>query len=239
MKRLTFAFVGTLLSVVGCADVDDTSEPSSEIGVENAELQDGPASEDLGARSAGTASRPPHAAKDGPRYTADGKLKRPKDYREWVYLSSGLGMTYGPTQPEPGAPRFFDNVFVNRESYKHFLQTGTWLEKTIFVLEIRKSVQHASIDRAGDSQGEVVGLEAEVKDSSRFPNGGWGFFSLQDQTGPLPAGTAFPETAACYSCHRDNTAVENTFVQFYPTLMEVAERLGTVKDSYDPERKVE
>src|SRR5947209_5496918 len=31
--------------------------------------------------------------------------------------------------------------------------------------------------------------------------------------------------AACYACHRNNTAVDNTFVQFYPTLFEVAKRL--------------
>jgi len=32
---------------------------------------------------------------------------------------------------------------------------------------------------------------------------------------------------------------ENTFVQFYPTLMEVARRLGTVKATYDPAHKVQ
>ena len=31
-----------------------------------------------------------------PRYTADGQLILPSDYREWVFLSSGLGMTYNP-----------------------------------------------------------------------------------------------------------------------------------------------
>ena len=37
----------------------------------------------------------------------------PTDYREWVFLSSGLGMTYGPAGPADasGNPRF-DNVFV-------------------------------------------------------------------------------------------------------------------------------
>ena len=33
---------------------------------------------------------------DGPRFTSAGELVRPVNYREWVYLSSGLGMTYGP-----------------------------------------------------------------------------------------------------------------------------------------------
>jgi|SRR6516164_2076430 hypothetical protein len=54
---------------------------------------------------------------DAPQFTQDGQLVLPKDYREWVYLSSGLGMTYGPTaQADQGNP-MFDNVFVNRTGY--------------------------------------------------------------------------------------------------------------------------
>jgi hypothetical protein len=48
-----------------------------------------------------------------------------------------------------------------------------------------------------------------------------------------------PPTASCYACHREHTAVENTFVQFYPTLLDVARRFGTVKSTYDPTRRVE
>jgi hypothetical protein len=48
-----------------------------------------------------------------PRFTADGQLMRPDNYREWIYLSSGLGMTYGPidSAAAPSSERF-DNVFV-------------------------------------------------------------------------------------------------------------------------------
>src|SRR5215831_6498303 len=47
-----------------------------------------------------------------PRYTADGQLTRPENYREWIYLSSGLGMSYGPNaSTNPENPNF-DNVFV-------------------------------------------------------------------------------------------------------------------------------
>ena len=42
---------------------------------------------------------------------------------------------------------------------------------------------------------------------------------------------------SCYSCHKEHTAVDNTFVQLYPTLFEVAQRRGTVKPTYDPTRK--
>ena len=30
-----------------------------------------------------------------PQFTKDNRLTRPADYREWIFLSSGLGMTYG------------------------------------------------------------------------------------------------------------------------------------------------
>ena len=39
------------------------------------------------------------------------------------------------------------------------------------------------------------------------------------------------------ACHKNNTAVDNTFVQFYPTLFEVAERRGTIKPTYNPAHK--
>lgn len=65
----------------------------------------------------------------GPEFNADGKLMRP-NYREWIYLSSGLGMTYS---AEAKSQPSFDNVFVSPASYREFLATGRWPEKTMFV----------------------------------------------------------------------------------------------------------
>jgi hypothetical protein len=175
---------------------------------------------------------------EGPAYTAKGELIRPTDYREWVYLSSGLGMTYGPAQPAAGEPPRFDNVFVTREAYREFMRSGTWPEKTMFILEVRRAEANVSIDNGGRSQGDVVAIEADVKDTKRFPEGGWGYFnfvgprSLTDSAAPLPT------SASCYACHKANSAVDNTFVQFYPTLFDVAKTRGTVKPTYDPTRKL-
>lgn len=169
---------------------------------------------------------------DGPRYTANGALERPSDYREWVYVTTGLGMTYGSAQAAAGRAQNFDNVFVNRNSYKHFMATGTWPDKTILILEIRGAAQNVSINNGGFTQGDVVALEAAVKDVARFPGAGWGYFSFGRAPSLAPDAAPLPATASCYSCHRDNTAVDQTFVQFYPTLFEVAKRLGTVKPTY-------
>jgi YHS domain-containing protein len=162
---------------------------------------------------------------DGPKFTAEGQLVRPNDYREWVYLSSGLGMTYGPAAEaaRDGNPRF-DNVFVNPASYRAFMATGKWPDKTIFVLEVRASESKASINNGGRFQGSLAGIEAEVKDEKRFP-GKWAFFGFGVSTAPA---RMLPTTAQCYSCHSTNGAVDNTFVQFYPTLLEVARSKGTL-----------
>jgi len=162
---------------------------------------------------------------DGPQFTAEGQLIRPTDYREWVYLSSGLGMVYGPAAEgaSEAAPRF-DNVFVNPAAYKAFMATGKWPDKTIFVLEVRASESKASINNGGRFQSFLVGIEAEVKDEKRFP-GKWAFFGFGMSASPA---RMLPTTAQCYSCHSTNGAVDNTFVQFYPTLLEVARSKGTL-----------
>jgi hypothetical protein len=164
---------------------------------------------------------------DAPQLQADGTVAFPEGYREWMFLSSGLGMNYGPNAPAAGAPQSFTNVYVNPSSYRAFMRTGAWPDRTMFVLEIRGSASEGSINRAGHFQTDVRAIEANVKDA-RLP-GGWGFYNFGNkQTAVAP----LPQSASCYSCHADNTAVEHTFVQFYPSLMEVAKRMGTVKSGY-------
>jgi hypothetical protein len=185
----------------------------------------------------------PARVTDGATFTAAGAVVRPADYREWVYLSSGLGMSYAPENraaTASGRPPLFDSVFVNRQSHRAFLQSGRWPEGTMFVLELRNSERHVSIDTGGQTQGGLFGLEAAVKDSTRFAStGGWAYFGLGGGRNPLvESAMPNPSTASCYGCHGEHTAVENTFVQFYPTLFEVAQRLGTVKPTYDPKRTV-
>jgi hypothetical protein len=171
-------------------------------------------------------------------YAADGQVRFPVDYRQWVFLSSGLGMTYGPVSASAGSMGpMFDNVFVNPRSYREFLRTGRWPDKTMFVLEVRGAESHGSassgsINKDGHFQGGVMGIEAEVKDSAA-KTGEWTFYGFDDVKNPATA-TAKPvgRDASCYACHGKNTAVENTFVQFYPVLYEVAKKMGTVKKGF-------
>ena len=158
-----------------------------------------------------------------PRFNAEGQLLRPDSYREWIYLSSGLGMSYGAITPQRDAP-VFDNVFVHPAAYRAFVDTGKWPDKTMFVLEIRNSDSHASINKDGHFQAGRVSVEAAVKDEKRFPEK-WAYFGFPGDTAQAKQ---YPQTR-CWGCHNANGAVENTFVQFYPTLKPIAEQKGTLK----------
>jgi len=159
---------------------------------------------------------------DGPKFTPDGRLLKPEVYREWVWLSSGLGMSYGPATPSNAATDPpFDNAFVNRSAYREFLRTGTWPDQTMFVLEVRRSQSKGSINQGGHFQGDLVAIEAEVKNKK------WMFYGFE---GSAASAKPIPATASCYSCHAEHGAVDNTFVQFYPTLIEIARQKGTFRE---------
>src|SRR5579863_2493690 len=88
----------------------------------------------------------PAPSTSGPEYTADGQLKLPENYREWIYLSTGFDMSYSPVAMTMDH-HMFDNVFVSPEAYKSFLQTGTWPDKTMLVLEARMAEGRGSINQ--------------------------------------------------------------------------------------------
>ncbi|MEI9977758.1 MAG: cytochrome P460 family protein [Edaphobacter sp.] len=161
-----------------------------------------------------------------PEYTSDGQMKLPEHYREWVYLSTGFDMSYNAASADMDH-HMFDNVFVNPEAYQVFLKTGTWPDKTMFVLEVRGAEGRGSINQRGNFQsGEIMGLEVHVKDS-RF-TGNWAFFGFDDSK----TAKMTPTTASCYSCHSAHAAVDTTFVQFYPTLLPVAKIKDTLSAGY-------
>ena len=126
-----------------------------------------------------TTPRAQPVAPNAPAYTADGRLEFPKAYRKWVYLTSGLDMSYLPNALRRLST--FGNVFVNPEAYDAFVESGTWPDKTVLVLEVRRAEQEASINRNGRSQGDIVRTEVHLKDNSRF-EGGWAFFAFADET---------------------------------------------------------
>jgi len=180
---------------------------------------------------AGTATSPQASSTNDssanvPVYAPNGNLKFPTNYREWVYLTSGVDMSYSPNMSMDHS--MFDNVFVNPEAYKAFLTTGTWPDKTMLVLETRKAATKGSINKTGHYQtGEVMGQEVHLKDEARFP-GKWAFFNSEDGV----TAKLLPREMDCYSCHEQHGAVDTTFVQFYPTLLEIAKKKNTLSAAY-------
>jgi len=160
-----------------------------------------------------------------PQYTKDGQLIFPADYRQWQFVSSGLGMSYSASRP--GAPRApgFSNIFVQPWAYRTFKASGKWPDKTIFILEAYRSGTHASINKQGYFQDSFNGIEAEVKDSEHSPDV-WSYYNL----GSNPTSAAALPKNACWECHDKNAAVEHSFTQFYPELLDVALQKKTVKE---------
>ncbi len=171
---------------------------------------------------AGTRSIVSGQERDMPKPQYSGTtLLRPQGYREWIYLSSGLGMNYNATA---GGPELFTNVFVPQWAYRQFVSSGTWPDRTIFVLEERTAETKGSINKTGHFQTDLSGLAVEVKDETKFPDK-WAYFGFSGE-----AKTAQPNPQQqCWQCHNDNGAVEHTFVQFYPTLKPIAEKFGTYR----------
>ncbi len=125
----------------------------------------------------------------------------------------------------------FTNVFVNPAAYRSFVANGKWPDKTMLVLEIRASTSKGSINQGGSYQSDVLAIEGEVKDISKFPGNGWAFFAF----GKSSSGKMLPRTEDCYACHLEHGAVDNTFVQFYPVLLRDRE---TKRNAQTLERRI-
>jgi hypothetical protein len=164
-------------------------------------------------------------APDAARFTPDGAFIPPDDYREWIFLTSGLDMNYADGAPMEGGS-MFDNVFVDPAAWRAFQRTGHWPDGAVFIKESRGADSRGSINRHGQFQTvPLMGLEAHVHDEKRFP-GGWGFFEI---SGGAPA-RVIPYQASCYACHQAHGAVDTTFTQFYPTARPIAVKAGTFRD---------
>jgi len=159
-------------------------------------------------------------------FRSDGKLVRPADYRKWVFLSSGYGMSYAQKASDDPDHQMFTNVFAPPADYDYFLEHGMWPDKTVFVLEIYGSQSKGSINQRGHFQTEFMGLDVEVKDASRFPDK-WAYFTFNGTENASEAMS--PAKNDCWKCHDQNAAVEHTFVQFYPALLSLAKEKKTIK----------
>jgi hypothetical protein len=179
--------------------------------------------------SASTQTPPaPPARSPDPEYDAKGDLKRPADFRTWVFVGANLGLRYhkdlkdtpprASDRPKKAGPGEFHNVYIRPDAYDHYVKTGTFPDRTVLVMDVyeAKDRDPKGIVSGGLFPGAHRRFEVAVKNGKR-PDGSktdWAYYDF----GPSKAtAAAFPD-AACYDCHRKHADADNVWVQFYPTL---------------------
>lgn len=162
-----------------------------------------------------TASTSVAQTSTAPQYDSSGALLRPKNFETWVFVGSSTGLTYEPGMQSKGAGEFHD-VYIRPESYREYVSTGTFPEKTVLVLALYPPEEKVSPAKAGYFEGDLEGMAAAVKDHERFPEG-WAYFNFGEGLPVKDKARANPKQT-CFSCHQQHAAVDNVFVQFYPIL---------------------
>lgn len=167
-----------------------------------------------GAANAMLAAAAPADNVDVARFTPDGRLKRPADLDEWVFLGASLGMGYNAAAFDPKSPGQFQVVLMEPQAYRLFVKTGAYPDGAMFLLSFYDSEQKVSINRSGFVQRDLDSFEIHLIDRRR-PGEGHYFFpfgATANEAKVLPAGNA------CVTCHLKDGAFDGTFAQFYPTI---------------------
>jgi len=157
-----------------------------------------------------------------PQYTERGELVRPEGYESWVFVGASIGLSYSENSKHQG-PGEFHNVFTQPEAFEAYRSSGRFPEKTMFILTLHEPKERESIAKQGYFEGDLVALEASVKDRERFQEG-WAYFDF-GKGGLDPSAPAKPPEK-CHACHAAHAAADNVFVQFYSPLRGLREARG-------------
>ena len=152
------------------------------------------------------------------KFDSEGHLLRPEGYRQWVYV----GAPVTPNDLNDGKAPFpeFHSVYIDPQGFEVYQKTGKFPDGTVMIKELIGVGSKKAASGNGYFMGDFIGLEAEIKDSQRFPNepGHWAYFSFTDPGKPYKAKAKAAPTAACNSCHEGNAADDWVFTQYYPVL---------------------
>jgi hypothetical protein len=153
----------------------------------------------------------------GPSFDADKQLARPEGYREWVYVGTPLT----PNDLNNGNASFpeFHAVYMDRESFAHYSETGEFREGCTLVKELVSVGSKQAVSGNGYFMGDFVGLEVTIKSKEHFPDepGNWAYYSYGHEY-PLASDAKAFETIACNACHAASAAEDFVFTQYYPVL---------------------
>jgi len=174
------------------------------------------------------------SAQNGPSvscatFMADGKVLRPVNWRQWVFVGTPLR----PNALYDGKAAFpeFHNVYIEPGAYAHYARTGGLPEGTQIAKELvmirapggaNKDGSTDEVSGTGYFEGEFVGLELTVKDATdRFTDNklwgdgwGWAFFGA----GGRVKTTTKDYKAECLTCHIPAKENDWIYVEGYPAL---------------------
>jgi hypothetical protein len=170
-----------------------------------------------------------------PRYAGD-SLIRPNGYERWVLAGASMGLGYAqPSGADAAGAKggMFHNVYIERTAYEHYARTGQFREKTMMAMTLYMPGQKVHPSKQGFFEGDFLAVEFSVKDSERYP-GSWAYFNF-GKGAPGSRSIANPREG-CQSCHAQNAADDNVFVQFYPTLRAVSYKFDRKPSGADTTR---
>jgi len=151
-------------------------------------------------------------------FDENGQLKRPRDYRSWIYAG-------GATTPKTHDPDVlfpdFQNVYIDPVSYKYWKKHGEFRDGTILVKElIYQSFITESPVGKGFFMGEYRALSATVKSECRHPDqhGGWNYFHWVNRKESKLNEYAAPLGEECATCHIENAPDGGPFYNFWSVL---------------------
>ncbi len=153
-----------------------------------------------------------------PEFDAENALLVPKNYREWVFVGSSLGLGYKPSDASyEGA---FNHVYINPIGYRVFRETGRFPVGTVLMLEAVSRGEKTNPALTGSFAKEFIGLEAAVKTGDRFKDP-WTYYSFYTKERQRLSKVKRLTTDSCISCHRKHAETDHVFTQFYPVLRAV------------------
>lgn len=175
----------------------------------------------LAKAAAPAAAQPSKAEAALVEFTADGKLKQPVGYRQWVYIGTPLT----PNELNDGHASFpeFHAVYIDPESFAHWEKTGKFRDGTVIVKDLVSVGSKKAASGNGYFMGDFTGLEVSIKDSKRFKDepGSWAYFDFGHKQ-PLKEEVSKHPTAACNACHQSFAKTDWVFTQYYPVLRAAA-----------------
>src|SRR5690349_4156838 len=137
----------------------------------------------------------------GPRYTADGALRRPDGVDRWVAVGTSLGLGY--SDRTSGGVQMFHRVYLEPSAYDAARRTGRFPTGTMLALSLAPAAARVPPARDGVFADRAEQLKVAVKDPARFP-GGWGYFDF-DVAPPGATARPLPQER-CERCHAEHGA---------------------------------